>query len=238
MASFASRPGGLRGINRGDWASSLHIHMRRLGWPGSDAGDSDGERRCHGERWHEPLLARRKLRTAERRADGRGLDARPGDRRDTLDGALRKHIVVVRLPHLLAGRRRSERLRSRPLGVVSVPKSGGAGRTLVTLDGKPGTSLGPVLTAGGALFWPQMDIGVYEDRQTPPRTSQSSIPRAARRSRFQTPVRRSRQPRSSPRTRTTSTGSAAKAWAASSRRPWQAARRRTSLPRAPWPSRE
>ena len=49
-----------------------------------------------------------------------------------------------------------------PLGIVSVSKSGGAPRTLVTLDGKAEYVLGPLLTAGGALFWPQMDVGLEE----------------------------------------------------------------------------
>jgi hypothetical protein len=45
-----------------------------------------------------------------------------------------------------------------PLGIVSVPKTGGAPRSLVTLDGKSEYVLGPLLAGGGALFWPQMEV--------------------------------------------------------------------------------
>jgi hypothetical protein len=47
-----------------------------------------------------------------------------------------------------------------PLGIVSIPKTGGAPRSLVTLDGKSEYVLGPLLLRGGALFWPQMEVTV------------------------------------------------------------------------------
>jgi hypothetical protein len=49
-----------------------------------------------------------------------------------------------------------------PLGIVSVPKTGGAPRSLVTLDGKSEYVLGPLLLGGGALFWPQMEVTLDE----------------------------------------------------------------------------
>jgi hypothetical protein len=47
-----------------------------------------------------------------------------------------------------------------PLGILSVPKAGGAARSLVTLDGKSEYVLGPLLLGGGALFWPQMEVTI------------------------------------------------------------------------------
>ena len=49
-----------------------------------------------------------------------------------------------------------------PLGIYTVPKAGGTPRAIMTYDGKSAYMFGPIVIAGGALYWQEADI-VTED---------------------------------------------------------------------------